>query len=219
MAFQGLWNPNWEPFYIGRRSIPMYDERFKGHGFDRIQQICELYVAGYTLPILNNGFVVHHGWKRLDEVEKDVESFNWYLFNYHFKDELQRKYNTDKTCSPTDHADDNILNISPVYGPREGKALADRPVNDDFNRYQIQQNMMGIPVAIPNEQPFAMEIIGGPLDNLPPHDHRKLVVVSEERHIRHYTAEELQEMYEKSLAIKSEMPEFKEHDPNDLSWE
>ena len=35
----------------------------------------------------------------------------------------------------------------------------DRPVNDDFNRYQIQQNQMGIPVAISNEQPFAMEVI------------------------------------------------------------
>ena len=35
----------------------------------------------------------------------------------------------------------------------------DRPVNDDFNRYQIQQNQMGVPVAISNEQPFAMEVV------------------------------------------------------------
>ena len=46
-----------------------------------------------------------------------------------------------------------------VQGPREGQILMDRPVNDDFNRYQIQQNQMGIPVAISNEQPFAMEVI------------------------------------------------------------
>lgn len=197
----------------------MYDERFKGHGFDRIQQICELYVAGYSLPILNNAFVVHHGWKELADEVKDEDSFNWYLFNYHFKDELQRKYNTDKTCSPTDHDDDNLQQISSVYGPREGKALSDRPVNDDFNRYQIQQNMMGIPVAIDNEQPFAMEVIGGALENLPPHDHRKLVVVSEERHIRHYTAEELQQLYEKSLINEGQMAEFKEADPNAMSWE
>ena len=49
-------------------------------------------------------------FKRLNEVESDPEAFNWYLFNYHFKDELQRKYHTAKTCSPTDHAADEFLN-------------------------------------------------------------------------------------------------------------
>ena len=198
----------------------MYDERFKGYGFDRIQQICELYVAGFSLHILNNAFVVHNGWKRLDEVAKEEDSFNWYLFNYHFKDELQRKYNTDKTCSPTDHGHDVDLNLPTILGPREGKALSDRPVNDDFNRYQIQQNQMGIPVAIKNEQPFSMEIVDpAVLGSLPAHDHRELVVVSRERHIRHYTGEELKKLYEKGLTLEGQMADFKEKDPNDLSWE
>ena len=32
-------------------SIPMYDERFKEHLFDRIQQTCELYVAGTSSAV------------------------------------------------------------------------------------------------------------------------------------------------------------------------
>ena len=84
------------------RSLPYYDERFKGFGFDRIQQVCELYVAGYTMKVLSESFVVHDDWKRpaLGAEITPKDSFNWYLFNYHFKDELQRKYNTSKTCSP-----------------------------------------------------------------------------------------------------------------------
>ena len=52
-----------------------------------------------------------------------------------------------------------------------------------------------------------------------PHDHRKLVVVSKERHIRHYSKEELEELYEKSLSEESQMAEFKEKNKDDLSWE
>ena len=83
-------------------SLPYYDERFKGFGFDRIQQVCELYVAGYSLKVLSNSFVVHDNWKRpaAESETTPKDSFNWFLFNYHFKDELQRKYNTSKTCSP-----------------------------------------------------------------------------------------------------------------------
>ena len=43
----------------------MYDERFKGQGFDRIQQICELYVAGFTMLLLDNAFVIHDGFKEI----------------------------------------------------------------------------------------------------------------------------------------------------------
>ena len=50
---------SWEPFYIARRSVPLFDERFKQYGFDRIEQICELHVAGYRFSVLNNAFLVH----------------------------------------------------------------------------------------------------------------------------------------------------------------
>ena len=39
--------------------MPLFDERFMVYGFDRIQQICELHVAGYSFAVLNNAFLVH----------------------------------------------------------------------------------------------------------------------------------------------------------------
>ncbi|XP_025103392.1 beta-1,4-glucuronyltransferase 1-like isoform X2 [Pomacea canaliculata] len=33
------WTDPWEPFYIARASLPLYDERFKQYGFNRISQV------------------------------------------------------------------------------------------------------------------------------------------------------------------------------------
>ena len=115
---------------------------------------------------------------------------------------------------------DELESVPTLTGPREGKALLDRPVNDDFNRYQIQQNMMGLPVAIPNEPPFIEDVVGAnPLGNLPGHDHRKIIIVSEERHVKHYSKDDLKKLYEKSMTNEGQMAEFKDPDPNAMSWE
>ena len=143
----------------------MYDERFKEHLFDRVQQICELYVAGYSFHVLNNAFLIHRGLKLNDDsnAHYTTDKFTWDLFNYHFKDELQRKYKTSRTCSP-------VENDNQLTGPYQNKLLLDREVNDDFNRYQIQRNDMGLPLAIPNEVPVVFEgiIARDPLNG---HDH------------------------------------------------
>lgn len=72
VSFNATWVKNWEPFYISRRNVPMFDERFKQYGFDRQEQICELRVAGYTFSVLNNHFLVHdvsftHFWAEKSE--------------------------------------------------------------------------------------------------------------------------------------------------------
>ena len=54
VGFTANWDKSWEPFYIARREVPLFDERFKQYGFDRIQQICELYIAGYKFAVLDN---------------------------------------------------------------------------------------------------------------------------------------------------------------------
>ena len=59
ISFFAKWDKNWEPFYISRRDVPLFDERFKQYGFDRQQQICELFVAGYSFPVIDNAFLVH----------------------------------------------------------------------------------------------------------------------------------------------------------------
>lgn len=41
VLFEVLWRDPWEPFYISRNSAPMYDERFRQYGFNRISQVEE----------------------------------------------------------------------------------------------------------------------------------------------------------------------------------
>ena len=45
-----------------------------------------------------------------------------------------------------------------------------KPVSDDFNRYQIQRNQMGQPVALPNDTPVMFEGIAQ-RDPVVGHDH------------------------------------------------
>merc|ERR1712037_935337 len=90
VAFNATWNKSWEPFYIARRSVPLFDERFKQYGFDRIEQICELHVAGYRFSVLNNAFLVHDGWKEAHAAARMTETFrNWVLFHFHFQQAAQ----------------------------------------------------------------------------------------------------------------------------------
>lgn len=53
----------WEPFYIAKTSMPLYDERFKQYGFNRVSQVCEMHVSGYQFQVLNHAFLVHQGFK------------------------------------------------------------------------------------------------------------------------------------------------------------
>lgn len=39
ILFEVFWHDPWEPFYISANSVPMYDERFRQYGFNRISQV------------------------------------------------------------------------------------------------------------------------------------------------------------------------------------
>lgn len=39
VAYYLYWKDPWEPFYITKRNLPSYDERFKQYGFNRISQV------------------------------------------------------------------------------------------------------------------------------------------------------------------------------------
>ncbi|XP_014289932.1 beta-1,4-glucuronyltransferase 1 isoform X1 [Halyomorpha halys] len=92
--FDVLWKDPWEPFYIASNNVPLYDERFKQYGFNRISQVCELHVAGYTFSVMNNGFLVHRGFKTEQNfhIEKDREQESNRLLFRVFKTELKYKY-------------------------------------------------------------------------------------------------------------------------------
>jgi len=102
ISFNATWDKSWEPFYISSRNVPLFDERFKQYGFDRIEQICELHIAGYKFPVLNNAFLVHDGWKIKHEDDRKTETLqNLILFNFHFQQTLLKMYpNTGRTCAP-----------------------------------------------------------------------------------------------------------------------
>ncbi|XP_071962217.1 beta-1,4-glucuronyltransferase 1-like [Antedon mediterranea] len=94
VAYSRNWVDPWEPFYISSNDVPLYDERFKQYGFNRISQVCELHVAGYTFSVLDNAFVLHKGYKTKTgfHSNKDKENLkNKYLFRQ-FKEALLIKY-------------------------------------------------------------------------------------------------------------------------------
>lgn len=39
VLFEVLWHDPWEPFYISSNAVPLYDERFRQYGFNRISQV------------------------------------------------------------------------------------------------------------------------------------------------------------------------------------
>lgn len=49
ILFEVLWRDPWEPFYISANSVPLYDERFRQYGFNRISQVWPS--SGHWLPI------------------------------------------------------------------------------------------------------------------------------------------------------------------------
>lgn len=100
VIYEVTWKDPWEPFYISHASVPMYDERFKQYGFNRISQVCELHIAGYKFLVLNNLFLIHRGLKELGSFHSskhEEQERNRILFR-HFKNDLQEKYSTDRKC-------------------------------------------------------------------------------------------------------------------------
>lgn len=95
VAYEVQWKLPYEPFFIARKSsLPLYEERFKQYGYNRVSQICEMYVAGYKFFVLNNAFLVHKGQKKKDKFYSDKKKDhkeNKALFQ-EFKEELKSRY-------------------------------------------------------------------------------------------------------------------------------
>ncbi|XP_071548727.1 beta-1,4-glucuronyltransferase 1-like [Panulirus ornatus] len=92
--YEVLWKAVWEPFYIGRNNIPLYDERFRQFGYNRISQVCELHMAGYRFLVLDTAFAVHEGFKTAGGFHKtkDMELEKNRILFRQFREELKDKY-------------------------------------------------------------------------------------------------------------------------------
>ena len=48
-----------EPYYIGHRNYPFFDEVFFGCGWDKVTHMTELSQGGYKIKVLPDGFIAH----------------------------------------------------------------------------------------------------------------------------------------------------------------
>lgn len=101
VVYEVSWKDPWEPFYVSRANVPLYDERFKQYGFNRISQVYELHVAGYKFLVLNNLFLIHRGLKEPNSfhASKDEDQERNRILFRQFKYDLQEKYSTDRRRS------------------------------------------------------------------------------------------------------------------------
>ena len=99
----------------------------------------------------SNGFLLSSGQSGGYGFNSDdsIKRLDWQLFNYHFKDELTKKYNSKRTCLDTGdtagEADWNVLEHSRKLRVAQ---------SNDFVRYDIQRNQMSAPVKIFGQMPY-----------------------------------------------------------------
>eukprot|EP00049_Salpingoeca_infusionum_P023785 m.371914 g.371914 ORF g.371914 m.371914 type:complete len:262 (-) comp60505_c0_seq1:100-885(-) len=101
-SYEVAWEDPWEPFFIvSNTDCPLYDERFKQYGFNRISQVCETHIAGFQFRVLYNAFVVHDGFKvktGFHSSKQAEQERNRALFRL-FKQELKLRYpDTARRC-------------------------------------------------------------------------------------------------------------------------
>ncbi|XP_075050460.1 beta-1,4-glucuronyltransferase 1-like isoform X2 [Mixophyes fleayi] len=94
VAYVVEWRAPWEPFYIGNRKVPAFDERFKQYGYNRISQACEVNIAGFSFAVLDSAFLLHKGHKLPGDFhsQKEAENKRNRLLYRGFKEELKMKY-------------------------------------------------------------------------------------------------------------------------------
>ena len=70
----------------------MYDERFRGYGYNKVSQCYEMSLRNWTFSTLDSQFISHHGWKaatNMSQVKTYQQQVNTDHFN-NFKKELKK---------------------------------------------------------------------------------------------------------------------------------
>ena len=73
VAYSVPYAKSWEPFVIGRRDMPFYNEKFTMYGYDRMIQSCDMKVANYRFYVLDTPFLMYMGYRtkaRMTETER-----------------------------------------------------------------------------------------------------------------------------------------------------
>ena len=144
------------PYFLAMRTIPMLDERFVAPDYDLTHLYCELYVANYTFHISNRDFFYQYPHAHESNSDPELKMKNWFLFNYHFKDELENKYKNGRNCQSKLNTLQNNTRID-SQNRTQDLSLSWKPLksfSNEFVRYDIQRNQMSDPVRLDQEFPF-----------------------------------------------------------------
>ncbi|XP_073954338.1 xylosyl- and glucuronyltransferase LARGE1-like isoform X1 [Choristoneura fumiferana] len=91
------WESDYEPYFVVHRSVPKYDTRFSGFGWNKVSHSVELRALGYRAVVLPGAFVVHTP----HAPSPDITAFRanphyrlcLALLKNEFMEDLRRKYN------------------------------------------------------------------------------------------------------------------------------
>lgn len=53
------WEPDFEPYIVGRRDIPKFDKRFVGFGWNKVSHSMELHATGHEFIVVSDVFLIH----------------------------------------------------------------------------------------------------------------------------------------------------------------
>ncbi|XKL67023.1 hypothetical protein PGB90_010443 [Kerria lacca] len=57
--YKVAWQPDYEPYVVIKKDIPLYDTRFGGFGWNKVSHIMELFAQDYSFYVLPNAFIIH----------------------------------------------------------------------------------------------------------------------------------------------------------------
>ncbi|GBP77885.1 LARGE xylosyl- and glucuronyltransferase 2 [Eumeta japonica] len=91
------WQADYEPYLVVHRSVPKYDTRFSGFGWNKVSHSVELRARGYRPVVLPGAFVVHTPHAPSIDITEFRANPHYRiclaLLKQEFMDDLKRKYN------------------------------------------------------------------------------------------------------------------------------
>ena len=74
-----------EPYYIAGSlsDLPLYDERFRGYGYNKVEQCYEMSLKNWTFTSLDSQFISHNGWKSAT-TDSTVKTYQQQVNEQHF---------------------------------------------------------------------------------------------------------------------------------------
>lgn len=108
------WQPDYEPYLVVHRSIPKYDTRFSGFGWNKVSHSVELRAQGYRPVVLPGAFVVHAPHAPSADITMFRVSPHYRIclaiLKQEFMDDLKRKYNvTFEEAPPKSEPISNLI--------------------------------------------------------------------------------------------------------------